>query len=241
MNKNSLEQLAKVQEVDTKLSHQRHALDQLRETSGVNAAMGDLKILKTSLSDIQTKLRSALHERDELEESSSRLMAKVKKMREQEKSGAISHRDLATTEAEIAHLESQRSDLEDRELVALADIELVEGELAALRTNLADKEAQLSGLNAIVSKSSEELRSDISVLDGQRLELVRGMDPALLTIYETIYGRVGSLALAKIENSSCQGCRLKMAAVEVEKVKKTLLEEFSRPPTCEQCGRILYI
>lgn len=241
MNKSSLEQLASVQEVDIKLSHQRQSLEQLNETSGINAIVRQVKVLKTSLSELQTRLRSVQHERDELDEVSSRLMAKVKRMRAQEKSGAISHRDIATTEAEISHLESQRSDLEDKELEVLSEIELVEGEIASLKVSLADKEGELSGLRIIVEKSSEELSSNISELNRKRLELVEGIDPALLKIYESIHGRVGSVALAKVENSSCQGCRLKMSAVEVEGVKKVLQGEFSRPPTCEQCGRILYI
>ncbi len=241
MEKSELEQLFAVQEVDARLRELRHRLVNLAETSGAKSLAEDLKSLKLSHNSMRVSMESLAKRRDDLEDRSRILMGKVKNIKAKEMSGAISHRDIATTEAEISHLESQRSELEDAEFEVLSEIELLEPQMLDLESRIAERDAELSKLKEQNLDIASGLNGEIIDMDGKRSGLVGGIDAALLKIYDDIYARVASLAVAKVENGNCQGCRLKLSSVEIENVRRALSGDFSRPPTCEQCGRILYV
>lgn len=241
MNKSSLEALFPIQDVDSRLDQLQKASDHLYQSSGAKELSSQLHALKADIEASRTNLRKLYKERDDLEAKSSALIEKVKKIKAQEQSGSISHRDIASTEAEISNLEAQRSSLEDQELVILTEIDQAEviaerlkGEFdsvgADLNRRLKDNEAKLIEL----SGEMEKLRSEKEALKVQ-------VDPTLIGIYESVRNRVSTSPIARIENSICQGCRLKMSSAEVQGVRLQLSADFSRPPTCEQCGRILFI
>ncbi len=241
MEKSELEQLFAVQEVDARLRELRHRLANLAETSGAKSLAEDLRLLQLSRNRMKASMESLGKRRDELEDRSRILMGKVKNIKAKEMSGAISHRDIATTEAEISHLETQRSELEDAEFEVLSEIEHLEPQLLDLESRIAERDIELSKLNGQNLDITNGVNGEITEMDGKRIAIVGGIDAALLKIYDDIYARVDSLAVAKVENGNCQGCRLKLSSVEIENVRRTLSGDFSRPPTCEQCGRILYL
>ncbi|TAN20247.1 MAG: hypothetical protein EPN30_10815 [Actinomycetota bacterium] len=241
MNRLALEQLFKLQEVDTRLHELRTKLASLVETSGQKAVAGDVRALLQSQKVMNSKMETLVSRRDELDEHSRALMAKVKNIRAKEMSGAISHRDFASTEAEISHLEAQRAELDDAEFEVFSQIELLESQTQDLEQSLSQKNTQLSELKQMNSGVANGLNAEIASLEDRRSELLGLIDVDLEKIYEEIHARVGSMTIARVENGNCQGCRLKLSSVEIEGVKRTLAHEFSRPPTCEQCGRILFI
>ena len=241
MNKSEVEKLFAVQDLDFRLQAIKRRLAGFDESSGAKAIADELRSLKLALKELNANLDGLVKRRDELEERSRSLMAKVKNIKAKEMSGAISHRDLATTEGEISNLELQRSDLEDQEMEVLTEIEELESPVLEVKARIAEREGELSRLRKENSEITEDLGIQIAELDTLRSELCKSIDPALLKMYTDVYARVGSVALAKVENGSCQGCRLRLSALEIENVKRLLSGEFSRPPTCEQCGRILYM
>lgn len=241
VNKASVEGLFPVQDVDARLMELQKVKDHLFESSGAKDLSARVVALKSAIDEKNRELRRLHKDRDELETKSSALMAKVKNMKAQELSGSISHRDIFTTEAAISSLESQRSSIEDEELQVLADIDEAEAVAAQLKTELGSLELELEKLSSQNENRIAELSGELESLRVSREKMATAVDPKLMAIYDTIRNRVSTSPVARIENSVCQGCRLKMSSVEVQDVKTQLSAEFSRPPTCEQCGRILYI
>lgn len=240
MEKSDVEKLFALQEIDDKLRELEHKMNRLDDVSGAKALADELKSLQSTLKEIDARIDTLARRRDELDERSRSLMTKVKSMKAKETSGAISHRDIASTELEISNLESQRSDLEDEELEILSEIEGLEPEMEETQRRISGKIGELEGIREQNATVLADLGTQRSEMDAKRLELSQSVDPVLLKLYGDIYARVGTMALARVENGNCQGCRLKLSAVEIESVKRSLLGEFTRPPTCEQCGRILY-
>lgn len=241
MDRSSLEDLFAVQDLDTKMRDCRLSLERLNATSGAAELQSSLRALEDERVGLAKSLEGLSQERDLLEASTSSLMAKVKKMKSQESSGAISHRDLQSAETEIVSLEGQRSELEDRELEILSKVEDTEDKLRRIEAVLLERKLQMNALRKANSGVAHEIQSQIDAWIQLRREAAEKVDPKLLKAYESIFAKLGTKAIARIENSVCEGCRMKLSALEVESVRKTLSNEFSVPPTCEQCGRILYV
>ncbi len=241
MDRFALERLFSLQDVDTTLHELRSKLGSLAEASGERAVAVEVRSLLQNQKVMNAKMEALVSRRDELDEHSRTLVTKVKNMRAKEMSGAISHRDFASTEAEISHLETQRAELDDAEFEVFSEIEILQSQIQDVQQNLSQKNIKLSELKDMNAGIAGGLNADIASLEEQRSELVGVIDAGLEKIYEDIHARLGSMTVSRIENGNCQGCRLKLSSVEIEGVKRTLASEFSHPPTCEQCGRILFI
>ena len=110
VDKSELEKLFALQDIDSKLTELKRKMSTLEESSGAKDVAAAVRARKLQLGEIDSQMQGLLRRRDELEDRSKSLIAKVKSMKAMELRGAISHRDIASTEAEISSLESQRSE-----------------------------------------------------------------------------------------------------------------------------------
>lgn len=239
MNRSSIESLIPIQELDSKAYGLKSDIAHLEEVSGLKDAKTQFNSLRVSYRTLKDEFSQLQVRHATLEQQSKSLLVKVRSMKAQELSGAISHRDIAMAESEISKLDAQRSSLEDEELEILADMETKETQLQELETSLAELSSKVKVLSAQNESQIKSISIDLDELLKSRSELARGVDPKLLAMYESIQARVGAMPVAGVENSTCQGCKVRMSASEIESIKKLLSSEFSSPSTCEQCGRIL--
>jgi predicted nucleic acid-binding Zn-ribbon protein len=241
VNRSSIESLIPIQELDSKVNRLRSAISNLDEVSGLKDVKTQFNSLRLAYKTLKDEFGQLQARHAALEEQSKSLLVKVRNMKAQESSGAISHRDIAMTETEISKLDAQRSSLEDEELEILADMENKEAKLAELEVSLGDLSSKAKELSAKNDLEVNSMSAEMDELLKSRSELIQSVDPKLLAMYDTIQPRVGAMPVARIENSTCQGCKVRMSASEIESIKKLLSSEFSSPATCEQCGRILLV
>lgn len=241
MDRTLLERLFPVEAIDSELATIRHDLEMLRVKTGEDELCKAVERLNGEIEGLARIKKNLVKSRDLLESRSSEIISKVKNLKLQEDSGAISHRDFASTEQQIAHLEEQRSLLEDEELTILDSIDSLESEITQFETELNEVKSKLLVIEESNKEKTIEMNELIAQLVERRIEAVEGIMPELLSKYDIIQSRVGSKPIARIENSSCDGCRMKLAASEIAMTKRILSTDFSSPPTCEQCGRMLFI
>lgn len=241
MNRSSIESLIPVQELDSKMDGLKSSISNIEQVSGLKDAKAQFNSLRIVHRALKEEFSQLQDRHSQLELQSKSLLVKVRNMKAQESSGAISHRDIAMTELEISKLDAQRSSLEDEELEILADLESKEIQLRELETSLGELSSKVKELSAENDARVKSLSVELDELLKSRSDLIRDVYPELLAMYNTIHSRVGAMPVARIENSTCQGCKVRMSASEIESVKKLLSSEFSTPPTCEQCGRILLV
>ena len=58
----------------------------------------------------------------------------------------------------------------------------------------------------------------------------------LVNLYEKVCGQTGGVGAALLLGNMCDGCRIQMNAIELDRVRAMDLEEVVR---CEECRRIL--
>lgn len=241
MNRSSIESIIPVQELDAKVDGLRSSISNLEEVSGLKDLKTQFNSLRLVYKTIKGEISQLQARHVTLEQQSKSLLVKVRNMKAQESSGAISHRDIAITESEISKLDTQRSSLEDEELEILTDLDSKETKLRELELSLGELSLKVKEMTAKNDSQVTSISAELDELLKSRSEIVQDVDPQLLVMYNTIHSRVGSMPVARIENSTCQGCKVRMSASEIELVKKQLSSVFSTPSTCEQCGRILLV
>ena len=77
-------------------------------------------------------------------------------------------------------------------------------------------------------KQAEELQA-------RREQLVTRLDAGLLTRYDNIRRTRQGRAVSKVEQGSCQWCRVILTPSELQRVRTS-----TELQTCSNCGRILY-
>ena len=136
---------------------------------------------------------------------------------------------------QIGHFEQDISNLEDRELGIMEEMEKMKPILAGAERNAADAKAlvarQITGLDEKVAALNEQLKT----YESTRADLTAGIDEDLLDQYNRLFTTKHGQAVVPLEHEVCTGCHMKLTTQTVANVRasKHLVH-------CEQCGRILY-
>jgi predicted nucleic acid-binding Zn-ribbon protein len=219
-------------------------LDQLRHRRGALAERSTLAALQAQHAALQATLRSVRAERDAIAKEQKRLEDEVatlgsKAAAEDAKlySGSVTApKELQALQDEIAGLR--------RRIAALEDAVLVQMEAAEpLDAALLEHDAAEAALAAHIAEVGDALRAAEDVIDAEaagvqarRDEAAAAVPAELLAEYESLRRRLGGVAVAKLEGSSCKGCHLQLAAVEVDRIRKLDPDALVH---CEECGRLL--
>jgi predicted nucleic acid-binding Zn-ribbon protein len=186
-----------------------------KQNNELHRLSGDLKDCELKLQSIETKLKT----------NQQRLYQ-----------GTVSNpKELVNIEKEIGALQRQRSELDERILQLMDD---VEGQKQ--QTHCAAEEARLAETQHATTVSGfqskfEANKQEIAALEERRCLIVEAIsDKALLKRYEDIRARHSGVGLAKINNSSCGACGMALPSGTIRAVR-----EGNEIQTCENCGRIL--
>lgn len=145
-------------------------------------------------------------------------------------------RELQALEADLASLRRRRNELEDLELEVLMAREPIDAALASLAEEHVAMSARLS--EAQQAETSAAAALEVQAVDERtaRAEASDRVDAAMLARYESIRAKNGGLGVARIEGGSCGACRLKIAAVEMDRIRGLAADVVV---TCEECGALL--
>ena len=136
---------------------------------------------------------------------------------------------------EVAGVEKQIREFEDREIVLMEETE-------GLRANVAHMEQRLKQEDAVVSSDRGQLedrlkaiQQEIDRLKGERGSLIQDVDVDWLSRYERTFKHHPDFAIVPVEQAACGGCHMKLPPQVVQNVKRN-----QAMVCCSFCGRILY-
>ena len=87
-----------------------------------------------------------------------------------------------------------------------------------------------------IENATTELNSLIAKTADERMKLVPQIDTVLVETYEKIRQGQGGVGAALLIGNKCDGCHLKINAIELERIKTLADDDVLR---CEECRRIL--
>lgn len=221
-------------------------LDQLRHRRSHLPERGELRALEAEATSLAAELKAAIAARDEvtareaaLEEDIARAEQRIAQIDTRMYSGEVSaSKDLQAMATEIEHLKARVSDLEDAALAALEEREPLEAGVAALEARASDMVDHGRTLQAAITAAESTIDAELAHGSDRRASAVADLDPGLLAEYERLRSRLGGIGAAKLEHGTCMGCRMKLPATELDRLKHQDPDELVH---CDQCGRILVV
>jgi predicted nucleic acid-binding Zn-ribbon protein len=230
-----LEVLYQVQELDTRIF-------QMREREENNPLKGELEELeeeaaanRAELEQVEASLEELRKKQGRLEEEVGRFDEKVGREEEKLYGGKVNNpKELRGLQAEIRSLKRQKDDLETELLEEMERQDEIKIEVEKLRANQDRLEAGIGEKKGMLEGETAEILTELADLEGRRGELIAQVDEELLETYTHLLESRHNLAVVKVVDGVCQGCRVEMPGKEYDRFIKS--EGVFR---CSNCGRIL--
>ena len=230
----SIKQLYDLQELDWELSTSENSLVEVRARLADDSA---LVSTKKRLEQLESRLAEQLSMRSQSESAIQQLDEKQKVVEGRLYGGAVTNpRELSAIEEERVFIQEQRSEEEDNLLEVMVEIE----DLQTARDQTSEQLVQLETERSVeypeLLKAEERLTAELEELHQARADMTPQIPPVALSVYEMLLKSRGGQAVAKIEKSMCQGCRITLPTVEVQRAKTA-----QGIVQCNSCHRILYV
>lgn len=229
--------LLQLAELDAKIVKAQYRLERLPLLAQVAEKDTNAKSLRhdeiayiTLLADLELDVEKA-------EEDVEVVRKRVAKDQELLNSGAISDsKQLSELQHEVGSLGRRQSDLEDAEMELLQKQEELNGKLADIRNRQAVVAAELSDLESELASQQNEIKSEISVHETSRSDLLPEISADLVLLYERIRSENDGVGAALLQQRKCTGCGMQLSPTAVSAARAATPDLLIR---CEECKAIL--
>ncbi len=196
----------------------------------------NLQKLRKEYDIAQQQLRQGLQAQKEAEWANEDLNRRLSVQEHRLYSGAVTNpKELQSLQQEVQRLRAQQSRQEEVTLEvmdAAESLQEVAGHKAEALQQAEDAWAQESA-TMVTRRDQLEVRRQET--EAKRKQLAASIDAALLSRYEALRRTKQGRAISKVEQNSCQWCRVILTPSELQHVRMS-----AELQTCSNCGRILY-
>jgi predicted nucleic acid-binding Zn-ribbon protein len=151
--------------------------------------------------------------------------------------GRISNpKELSSLQDEVAQDRRQLSTIEDRILELLDRIDEKTRQLNEMESVLARETQSLTARHDGARSQLQQTQGALQTLTTQRDSVYAQVDAALRPTYETLRRQKGGLAVATVQQRTCQACRVSLTPAQEQRAR--IGNEIVM---CHSCGRILFV
>ena len=230
-----LDRLLELQELDSaidRLETRKRQLEEGKEMAAARAAMEDAE---GRLGELRLGVDAVVREQQRLEREIDSMTRKAEVDEKRLYDGSIANiKEMEALQHEIASLKERRSRSEDdllEQMVRKDDLESRAGEAG---TVVQQTRARLEEVGGEAVHELERIEAELAEKRAAREKLVPEFDDELLELYEELRLQKRGVAVAALVDGVCQACHEKLAAMELDRLKRT--EGVKR---CEYCRRIV--
>lgn len=215
-------------DIESKEQTLAQCLGQLGESRVVGEARARLLSAKESLEKLEHEQHSTEWEIEDLE-------TKLSVAKDSLYSGRIKNpKELTGLQHEVESLNTKRDQMEERTLEIMEQVELATVDLDSLSNKLKVLEEERYREQQRLSAEIEQLKNIISELKDKRQKALDTIDAETLDCYSRLRKQKG-LAVARVEQGTCCGCRISLSTAELQRARGGGLVR------CNSCGRILFL
>ncbi|MGZ4599126.1 zinc ribbon domain-containing protein [Oryzihumus sp.] len=228
--------LLDLQALDTRLdqiAHRKATLPELKELAALEVQTGaldsELVRARTAHGDVQREVAKAEADVQLVRDRAARDQARLD-------SGQGTAKDLQALQHEVASLARRQGELEDVELEVMERAEALEARVRELEAARAELTVKVDALEAARDKALADLDAEAAQVSANRANVVPGVGEDLVALYEKIRANSGGVGAAALHQRRCEGCRLELNQVDINRIAAAADDEVLR---CEECRRIL--
>lgn len=223
--------LFELQEIDLRIMTLRRERAHLDEGGTARAARDTAR---TEVASLEHRLAELDRNRRDQEQQLADTESQIKKQQSRLMTATSAH-DVSSLEKGIAALQHHRSDLDENILVLMDDMETVGATLAGERLVLAEREEAVTQVETHFSAESARLDNLLQAAQDERQTVAGQLSEEESELYTESAAHHHGIALVHPEKGSCSVCGMEITMFTLREAKQ---REF---PTCESCGRLLYV
>jgi hypothetical protein len=222
-----------LQEIDSAIDGRRGALDDARASLGEPE---ELAVRRSVQEETARALSEARSSQKDLELEADDLRAKIAAADTKLYGGSVRNpKELSDLQADVESLKRHLSELEDRDLEAIAATEAAETAASEAAGALVTLQGQWDETQVELRERIERLTIELAALDEQRREAAARPGTDVLRVYEHVRRAHQGRGVARLDRNLCLGCRISLPVSIVNRARagNALVQ-------CPNCERILY-
>jgi predicted nucleic acid-binding Zn-ribbon protein len=197
---------------------------------------GELRGIQKSLLEIEAVAGPLKSAYEAVARESSRLKKRAKDLDATLAASTANARELNALQKELEHVRLLLSESEDRELELLLEVDPREAEIASLRSRAQPGVVRRRELMDTIAQLQASLAEEVVSLRTAREERATALPIALLSRYDVSMAHAGISGAAQVIDGRCDGCRLALSPLDVDRWKAQKIGTFL---DCPECGRLL--
>lgn len=224
--------LLSLQEIDDEAAALRASSDGVAARLKGNAALDDAR---RELQYLEEEIKKRRARQRRIETEIDDLNAKIEPEEKRLYDGSItSPKELQSLQKELDFLTGNRSQLEERLLGQLSQIEELEPRRRTVAGRIETLEREWETTQSSLRQESRQLEDKLAKVEKRRAEQRSDVPPRTLALYDSLRERKGGVAVAPIKAGACSSCRVTLPGnLKSKTVDKDSIVQ------CPNCERIL--
>jgi predicted nucleic acid-binding Zn-ribbon protein len=228
-----LENLVRLQDLDMEMLQRRNQIKTLE--ADIQQAENGVAEQRQALEQHNKEMEKLLKDRREAERTVKERQEQVSKLQGQ-KFDVKTNEAYNTIESEIKTKKQEIGMLEERVLEMMMSEDELKKIVAGSQVAVKIGEGKIQSDQAKIRENMAGFEVEIQKLQAEWQEAAKVVQAEYLDRYIRLREAKGGMAIARIENDVCMGCRLSIrpqASIELRKYRTLLF--------CDNCARILYV
>jgi len=208
----------------------------LPEAAELAALEIELRGQLKALNDAQSALAPVRSAYETTQHEGERLRSRAENLDKTLSNSTANARELAALQTELQHVRELLERSDDLELEEMMAVEPLDEAVRAVRAAAQPAVARRSELQSTITELHASLDEELVSLHEQRRERAAAVSSALLTRYDAAMKRAGTSGAAQVVSGRCDGCRIALSPLDVDRWKGQAEGSFMN---CPECGRLL--
>lgn len=233
----ALADLLPLQELDTKAMQLRHRREHLELRSELVEQETRLAAERDVVEQISARLHAVRRSQKEAEDHASLLEDRAKVVEATMYDGSVTDpKELGALQAELAQLRTNQGDFETTVLELMEQADPIEAELVVANADVAATQVRMEEIGQQIAVAEAEIDAELDDVTTLRDRTEDGINPDMVSLYESMRGRPGGVVVAVMDGRRCGGCHLEIPSAQAEAIRAAT---DPRDATCPECGCLL--
>lgn len=227
-----VKRIFELQQIEASMLSARKQLDEIRHNIEHNEAFEQAR---SSFESTRQMLAELEKQYKDLDAEAEEMRRNIKGLEDKLYGGKIKNpKELLGYEQEAVLMRSKLSKIDDSLLDMMERIESGRNNAGKLSQIFDEARQTWDREKTSLQMKLDEVNGQLMDMEVKRKEILKEIDAATLSLYESIRSRRGQ-AVVKVEQGRCMGCRCFLSVSELQRVRGSSIVQ------CSNCGRILYL